>query len=242
LLYLSIMFDIFFQNIEISILSILLSISLILFFKIKHEYIHKKILWWIYIISFIIFIFLNNFTLIIWLIFLNILILSEFIKVLKFSFRDNLLYWLLFLHLLVWFNLMLYNYTSYFFYWFIIISISDIIAYFVWKWIPWKKWFTSLSPNKSLSWVLWQSGFIFLTFLIILSVLWLFSIQNILISIWISLLAPIWDLTESFFKRNSNIKDMAEYIPWHWWILDRIDSIFLSSWILWLAIYYFPMV
>jgi len=234
------MFDFFYQNIEISILTFLLSISIILFFKIKHEYIHQKILWWIYIILFTITLFINNISLLFWLLFLNILILYEFIKVLKFSFRDNLLYLVLFVHLLVGFDLILYNYTSYFFYLFIIISLSDIIAYFVWKWIPLKKWFTKLSPNKSLSWVLWQILFIFIVLNILMFSLSQFTLYNFILTFFISILAPIWDLSESFFKRNANVKDMANYIPWHWWVLDRIDSIFISIWIPWLILYYIP--
>ena len=120
-----------------------------------------------------------------------------------------------------------------FIYIFILVSFSDIIAYFVWKWLPWKKWFTKLSPNKSLSWVLAQIVFIFV------SLIWIsyyvFGYINLLyfgLAVFLSVLAPIWDLTESYFKRRTQEKDMAYYIPWHGWVLDRIDSTFLSVWFL----------
>jgi len=238
------MFDSFFQNPQINILLIFLLIWTLLFFLVKHPYVHQKIQWWIYIILFFIFLFINNITLIIGILMWFIASSYEFYKCL-YSIKNlwnikRTLIWIIFFLLLTFFSYFIIQASEDFFILFIIIAFSDIIAYFTWKYFPWKKGFTKLSPNKTLSWVLAQ--ILFITLLMILAITITNIEQNLniftlLISITIWILAPTWDLLESYFKRKSWIKDMAHYIPGHWWVLDRIDSILLSGFVIWLYLY-----
>lgn len=231
------MFDFLFQNLlELKILSGFLLIALICFFIIWHEYIHQKVLGWIYIILFMFLIFISNITLIFALIILWVLTIAEFYKVLDLKKIKDIFYFLWFLIVLWGFLFFIYEYTKIFFYLFILVSLSDIIAYFIGKYIPYKKGFTPLSPNKSLSWVIAQILFIVIILMILgFTKLIPLNIIDIILYLLIWFWAPIWDLSESYFKRRAGIKDMGEYIPWHGWVLDRIDSILLSGSIIWVG-------
>lgn len=211
------MYDFFYQNIEISLLAFFLLLSIAVFYISKNEYVKQKSLWRIYIIIASFLLFINDYLKLFLLGFVIILSIYEFWKVID---KKNI-WWIIsivvFAIIILAFGYEIFNNTNNFFYLFIMISFSDMVAYIVWKWLPRKKWFTKLSPNKTLSGFLWQIWFLALWCIFLLDF-------NIILSIIIWILAPIWDLAESYFKRKAKIKDMAEYIPWHWWILDRIDS------------------
>ena len=213
----------------IYILWVFLLIALLVYVFVKNKYVKDKSLWWIYIILFFIVLLVNNYTLIAWLAVLSLLASFEFFRNLFrkwFSNIERFGFGLLFLLLLAGFVYFVWKNTSLFIVLFIIVSFSDIIAYFVGKNIPWKKWFTQLSPNKSLSGVIAQIVFVFI------ALIFLKYNSSFTLEIWqivlISLLTTWWDLIESYFKRKTGEKDMAYYIPWHWWVLDRIDSSFIS--------------
>jgi phosphatidate cytidylyltransferase len=223
-------------------LSSFLLIAILVYFFVKNQYVKEKSLWWIYIILFFIFLIVNKYSLVIWIAILSALAVFEFFRNLlksgkdKFKVLEKIIFWVLFLLLLVWFDYFVLRFPNEFILFFILISFSDIVAYFVGKSIPWKKWFTKLSPNKSLSWVIAQILFIFaiLTAYIFYKNL---DLKFIVLAFVVAILAPVGDLTESYFKRRTGQKDMAYYIPWHWWVLDRIDSSFISIWLIWLLIF-----
>lgn len=51
----------------------------------------------------------------------------------------------------------------------------------------------------------------------------------LIISLFVSLIGQIGDLTESLFKRDAKIKDISHIIPGHGGILDRFDSLLFVS-------------
>lgn len=219
------MWDFFINNTEIGILLIFLSIALVFAYIFRNTYSWIKALGWAYIIG----VFLWAFILPFWeyILVFTIVILSiyESRKILVFSKLTNILVLLCLLLLLWGYSYSIISDIQVFFSLFVLVAFSDIVAYLVGKTFVWKKWFTSLSPNKTLSWCLAQAIFV---------IVWIYFITEIPIftAIIAGIFAPIGDLIESFFKRRAHIKDSADYIPGHWGILDRIDSsIFLINFI-----------
>jgi phosphatidate cytidylyltransferase len=99
---------------------------------------------------------------------------------------------------------------------------------------------TKLSPNKT------YSGMIG-SFILTIFFIYLFSekfflknsynltLEIIFFSIFISFISQIGDISISYFKRLSNIKDTGKIIPGHGGLLDRIDGMifaFSASYIL----------
>lgn len=131
---------------------------------------------------------------------------------------------------------------------FILIWLNDTLAYCAGSLFGKHKLFERISPKKS-----WEG---FIAALVLTSAasaafhyipffrspvlsnvgLWIgFSIVVIVFS-------TFGDLTESLFKRSSNIKDSGHILPGHGGILDRFDSFLFAApagFIYWFAIYYF---
>ena len=108
---------------------------------------------------------------------------------------------------------------------FSIVCVSDTSAYIFGSIIKGKKFFPSISPNKT-----W-AGFIFsLVFSIISSsfISFYFNIINIyqamLVGLLVGLFTAFGDLFESYLKRINNKKDSSKLIPGHGGILDRLDG------------------
>ena len=106
-----------------------------------------------------------------------------------------------------------------------IVWASDSSAYIFGSIIKGKKFFPSISPNKT-----W-AGFIFsLVFSVISSSFFsfYFNIINIyqamLVGLIIGLFTAFGDLFESYLKRINNKKDSSKLIPGHGGILDRLDG------------------
>ena len=122
---------------------------------------------------------------------------------------------------------------SYFIFILIICISTDLGGYFFGKLFKGKK-LTKISPNKTYSGMI--GSFIFS---IIFSYLFLelsdifpylnFSSLNILIFIlYVSLISQIGDITISFFKRKSKVKNTGIIIPGHGGLLDRIDGMIFA--------------
>ncbi len=108
---------------------------------------------------------------------------------------------------------------------FSIVWASDSSAYIFGSLIKGKKFFPSVSPNKT-----W-AGFIFsLVFSVISSSVFsmYFNIINIyysmLLGLVIGLFTTFGDLFESYLKRINNKKDSSKLIPGHGGVLDRLDG------------------
>lgn len=113
---------------------------------------------------------------------------------------------------------------------FIITWVYDTGAYLVGKNFGKHKFFERISPKKT-----WE-GIIGGAVVAALITVGLYYISDeIPLADWIVLLilviffGTLGDLVESLFKRNLNLKDSGTILPGHGGILDRFDTIFLSS-------------
>ena len=124
---------------------------------------------------------------------------------------------------------------------------SDTLAYFMGKIIGGKKLIPAISPNKT-----WAGMFgailgpiitLVLSFFIlskgdssIYAETWLHWIfVSIILGIMLGIAGQAGDLIVSYLKRLADVKDSGNLIPGHGGLLDRIDSLLLSSIILGLA-------
>ena len=103
---------------------------------------------------------------------------------------------------------------------------SDILAYFLGRWLG--RWhpFPNVSPGKT------DAGFVgaLLGALgVILCGVYAFELlswaEGVGLGILIGLGAPVGDLVESMMKRDTGVKDASTVIPGHGGILDRFDSL-----------------
>lgn len=113
---------------------------------------------------------------------------------------------------------------------FLLLWINDTAAYLFGISFGKHRLFERISPKKS-----WE-GFIggtvmtlILAYLINLPFSLLSRIDWIVIGLIICVAGVGGDLVESMFKRSANIKDSGKILPGHGGILDRMDSVLLSS-------------
>jgi phosphatidate cytidylyltransferase len=107
---------------------------------------------------------------------------------------------------------------------------TDIGGYIFGKIIGGKK-LTSISPNKTISGTI--GSFIFsLIPLILFSSLDYFDLElginNLIFCLIVSLISQIGDLSISYLKRRTNIKDTGKILPGHGGMLDRLDGIIFA--------------
>ena len=122
---------------------------------------------------------------------------------------------------------------------FIIIWLNDTFAYLTGKLFGRHKMFESVSPNKT--WEGSLGGFVFG-----LAGAYLISLvaTNMDLFQWLGLafvtivLGTFGDLFESLLKRRANLKDSGKIIPGHGGLLDRLDSILISSPFVFLYMYF----
>ena len=107
---------------------------------------------------------------------------------------------------------------------------TDIFAYFIGRKFG-KHKFTEISPNKSIEGCiagLFGSIIMCMIYTVICNSIWNVNINYLYIfgiSIFLSVISQIGDLTASSVKRDCGIKDFSNLIPGHGGILDRIDSV-----------------
>lgn len=168
-----------------------------------------------------------------------LLIFSFFNKKLKISNTFLCLFGIFFIGSFLWSSLILKQYYSnlepylgskWLLYIIFVVWGNDSGSYFFGKYFGKNKFFSIISPNKTLEGVFGGVlGAIFITlFFIIFSFLKIKIYNYFILTILISFSSILGDLTESMFKRIVNIKDSSNLLPGHGGILDRIDSLSAS--------------
>jgi phosphatidate cytidylyltransferase len=119
-----------------------------------------------------------------------------------------------------------------------IIWICDSAAYYIGSAVGKHKLFPRVSPNKS--WEGAVAGFVCAVIsAILLKIFFLnyLSMESaVVFGIIIGTIGQMGDLVESLFKRDAGVKDSSNIIPGHGGVLDRFDSLILTSPVIYLYI------
>jgi len=180
---------------------------------------------------------INQFYLLIILLFISYFLFNEFYNILKkmylnkkILFFSNLIatLYIIFFSVLIFFYLSADNQQNELkIVYILLVCIStDVGGYIFGKTFKGKK-LTRISPNKTFSGMYGS----FLLPLIIFILFYYFSIFNLeylYVSIFISLVSQIGDLFISSLKRKAKLKDTGNLLPGHGGILDRVDGIIFA--------------
>ena len=219
-------FSLFFYLFEIfDYLLLSIIILLVIFELFSANFLQLKSYLYNFILIIFIFLifFLNNFGFSNYLTFIFILFISCSFFYSKY--RNN--YFNFTILLFIYFLFEILTFDRFLFYKLIFISFfNDTTAFVFGKLLKGPKIINSISPNKT-----WSGTLI--SFLLSFLVLIYFNF-NYFTSFLISLSLFFGDLYFSFIKRTNNIKDFSNIFKGHGGILDRIDSFFLSSFIVFL--------
>ena len=114
---------------------------------------------------------------------------------------------------------------------------ADIGAYFAGRAFGRNKLAPAVSPGKT--WEGVAGGALAAAAVAAAACLWLPvpPAAFILVSMCVSLLSVVGDLSESLFKRQAGVKDSGRLFPGHGGVLDRIDSLTAAAPLFWLSLH-----
>ncbi|MBY6161625.1 phosphatidate cytidylyltransferase [Mameliella alba] len=119
----------------------------------------------------------------------------------------------------------------------VLVALTDIAGYFAGKSIGGRKFWPSVSPNKT--WAGIVAGWAAAGLLAIVLVLWFRApFGFVLVALALSFASQMGDITESALKRRAGVKDSSNLIPGHGGFLDRLDGVVGAS----LALVFFVLV
>ncbi len=115
---------------------------------------------------------------------------------------------------------------------FILIWANDTFAYLTGKWLGKHPLLSRISPAKTVEGFLGGLFFCVLTSVAIFYWQHQFTlIEYCILGIVVCVGATLGDLIESMLKRSLGIKDSGTLIPGHGGILDRMDAVLISAWL-----------
>jgi phosphatidate cytidylyltransferase len=123
------------------------------------------------------------------------------------------------------------NGTKFLFFFLATIWVGDSGAYYVGKNFGRRKMSPEISPNKTFEGL---AGSVVATYVaaavaaVVLD-LGLSAVHVVALATILAAAAPLGDLVESLFKRDSGIKDSSNLLPGHGGFLDRTDSLFYAA-------------
>jgi phosphatidate cytidylyltransferase len=120
---------------------------------------------------------------------------------------------------------------------FLMVWVSDSMAYLVGKWLKGPKMAPAISPQKTLAGLFGAALGCILTLILAQALFHIFEVYNswsdyvllIGIAAVLGLVAQTGDLLISYVKRLAGVKDTGHLIPGHGGLLDRIDALMLVT-------------
>ena len=199
---------------------------------------NKRILTSFPLLTSAIFAIYNNNILVLILFIISVVLIYEFLNILKNIFKSNKINSFIFLNLFILYICLFASQIYFFltgesenkqdvFLFILLICISTDIGGYVFGKIFKGKKLTSISPNKTYAGMI--GSFVCSLLICMLFIKYLnFSNYLIIFTFLISLVSQTGDLFISYLKRKGNIKNTGNFLPGHGGMLDRLDGMIFA--------------
>ena len=120
-----------------------------------------------------------------------------------------------------------------FLYYILLIIFFDTFSYIFGSLFGNRKILPKISPNKTyFGFISGSILSICISYIVLINFINVNSFSLIIFSVFFILLAFLGDLLESYFKRQSNLKNSSYFLPGHGGFFDRLDGFILSAYML----------